>query len=208
MMILTLVTLLTGCFHHATETPKSTGFLENYELLKPVPSPEGTHFFSYENPNMEKSDYYAVIIEPVYVYQDPHIESNVAHENIEKARRGIDEGLIRALDKKYTLTQNPGPGVMRLKVAITGAYVEAEGFKIWNIIPVSAAITLAKKATHLDTKHAILIVELKFSDSQTGELIKETVTTMTGKDFHNNQNINAQFDTLAQGWTEQALPVF
>lgn len=205
--LLMLTLFMIGCSSAPKQPPEQSGFLENYDLLQAIPSPEGTEFFSYKNPTIDPNDYHAAIIEPVYVYQDFGSESEVTRENIEKARMGINRGLKHIIENKYQLTQHPGPDVMRVRVAITGASIEREGFKPWNIIPVSAAIRLATKASDLDNKTAVLVVELKFTDSQTGELIKETVTVISGENFRQHDDISDEFEQLAQTWAQEAMPV-
>ncbi len=207
LVLFTLIAFMTGCSNSSKKAPEPSGFLENNELLQPVLSEDDMHIFVYQNPNIDPTQYFAVMIDPIYVYQDPKHESPITHENIEKARLEIDAGLQQVISNKYEVTQTPGFGVMRVKIAITGAFVEKEGFKVWNVIPVSAAIKLASKATGLDSKNAVLVVELKFTDSKTGALIKEMVTVMSGEDFRQNENINEEFQKLAHTWAEHALPV-
>lgn len=186
-------------------TEQSSGFLENYDLLKPVKSPEGLHIYAYTNPNKKQSDYDAAIVEPVFVYEGATADSNITHQTIENARRGINAGIKRLVSEHFELTDKPAPGVYQLDVAITGATLEKEGFKPWNIIPVSAAITLASHATGLESKKPILVVELKFTDSQTGELLKEVLTTISGENFRKESNTSAEFEVLAHDWVAKVL---
>ena len=93
----------------------------------------------------------------------------------------------------------------RLQVAITGASLETDGFKPRNMIPISAALKLASMATGMDNKTPELVVELKFTDSQTGKLLKEVVTTISGEQFRSASDISDIFNNLVTQWVQQAL---
>jgi hypothetical protein len=92
-----------------------------------------------------------------------------------------------------------------LTVAITGATVEAQKLKPRNLLPISAVITLASKATDTDQKTPSLMVELKFVDSVTHQLLRETVTVIRGDKFRNKSATDGAFQALAQEWVQDAL---
>ncbi|HLX52997.1 MAG TPA: DUF3313 family protein, partial [Aquella sp.] len=58
-----------ACATDINPTQKAPGFLPNYSLLKPIPSPEGTQIYMYKAPGAKRSDYHAAIIQPVFLYQ-------------------------------------------------------------------------------------------------------------------------------------------
>ncbi len=203
--------LIAGCSTNNTPPSSSTtsiqspsGFLPNYNLLKPVASPEGTKIYVYKNPNALRSNYHAAIVEPVLLYQTAS-DNGVAKAKIQQAQADINQGIQKIVSRRLPLTTTPGPGVLRLQVAITGARVEADGFKPWNVIPVSAALKLASMATGTDSKKPILVIEIKAVDSQTGSLLKAVLTQISGEEFRNQSNTAAEFSTLATSWVQQAL---
>ncbi|MBX9597671.1 MAG: DUF3313 domain-containing protein [Burkholderiales bacterium] len=203
-LALGLGVLLAGCATKMDPTTKAPGFLPNYSLLKPIPSPDGTQIYSYKSPDAKLSDYHAAIITPVALYQTA-TESGVTAEQIEQARTNINKGIQQIVSKKLPITDKSAPGVARVNVAITGATLEGEGFSVRNLIPISAAIKLASMATGLDNKKPIMVVEIKVVDSQTDKLLKETVTTISGEKFRMNSNAVEEFQKLATEWVQQAL---
>jgi hypothetical protein len=208
LLALSFIILISGCAskpEKADLTQASSGFLMNYDLLTPVASSEDMQMYIYKNPNADQDDYYAAIVEPVFIYDGATGESDVTSQNIENARHGIDAGLQRIVRNKYQITNTPGPGVFLLQVAITGATLETQGFKPWNIIPVSAAITLASHATGLENKKPVLVVELKITDSQTGEILREILTTSSGENFRQESNTSSEFENLANQWVKLAV---
>ncbi len=198
------VLFLSAC-HSYSPTEEAPGFLPDYTILKKVPdSPEGTQIYTYKNPNVNRSDYHAVLITPVMIYQKAN-RKGVTDEQIEQVKTELNAGIQQMVSKQIGLTNTAGPGVARLEVAITGAMVEKQNPKLRNLIPVSAAIFLASKATDLDKKQPVLIVELKFTDSVSKQLLRETVTVIKGENFRMQSSSTEEFVALAKTWVQQAL---
>lgn len=199
-----LMILITSCATTPDPTQKAPGFLPNYSLLKLVYHKDGTQIYAYKNPIAKRNDYHAAILEPVILYQSA-TESGVSQAQIEHARAGIDAGITPIIGRKIQLTNTPGPGVLRIQIAITGAILHGDGFRFHDLVPISAAIKLASMATGLDNKQPILIVELKMLDSQNGTLLKEVASTISGDKFRQLSHTSTAFEKLATTWIHQAL---
>jgi hypothetical protein len=195
---------LVSCASNPPPLENTSGFLPNYSVLKPVSSPEGSQIYTYTAPDVERSDYHALIVAPVILYQNA-ASHGVTNQQIATARANIDSGIKQVASQHIALTQTAGPGVAVLQVAITGATASADGFKPWNVIPISAAIKLATMATDTDSKTPVLVIELKFTDSVTGKLLREDVTVISGETFRNRANTPEEFQQLAQTWVKEAL---
>ncbi len=196
---------LIGC----TSQPKTpmqdpSGFLPNYSELKQVtPAPKGMQVYTYVAPGVKRGDYHAVIVAPVVLYQTA-TTTGITTTDIANAQVDLQSGIQTIVAKQIPLTTTPGPGVAQLNVAITGAEVNQEGIKPRNLMPISAAIKLASVATGLNGKIPVMVVELKFTDSVNGRLLKEVFTTISGDQFYTASNAS-QFNALAQIWVQQAL---
>jgi hypothetical protein len=99
----------------ANGTPPTSGFLGDYSQLKPGNA--GQAQLVYINPDAKWSDYSKVILEPVELWGDAKSKPS------EKARGEIRAFVFNTfkeeLAKKFELTEQPGPGVMKITVAIT-----------------------------------------------------------------------------------------
>lgn len=160
--------------------------------------------YTYRTPNVKRSDYHAAIIKPVTLYQSA-TESGVTTEQIEQARKNIESGVTQIVSKHIGITTKPGPGVAYIYVSITGAILEGDGFKLRNLIPISAAIRLAAIATNMDNKKPILVIEIKMIDSQNNEILKEIVTSISGEKFRLSIHTADEFQKLAVEWVHQVL---
>ncbi len=202
---LAMLLALSGC----SSTPKlptqdPSGFLPNYALLQPVtPAPTGMQIYSYVAPNVKRSDYRAVIVAPVVLYQTA-TQTGISAQDITDAQISLQNGIRQVVSQQMPITTIPGPGVAQLNVAITGAEVAQDGMKPRNLIPISAAIKLASLATGLNGKTPSLVIEMKFTDSVNGRLLKEIFTTISGDQFRTASNAS-QFNALAQTWVQQAM---
>lgn len=199
-----LALVLIGCSKTEEPMPKSSGYLPHYAQLKPVKSPENTQLYVYSAPNVKRSMYKSVIVEPVNVYQTV-MTKDVKKKDIQLALNELNMGIKDIVSKSATVTETPGPGVARLNVAITGATVQGAGFSPMNIIPVSAAIKLASMATDLDSKTPVMVIELKFTDSVTGKSLLESLAVLNGETFRKRSSTPEEFATLAKMWIQKDL---
>jgi len=224
---LSLSFILSGCAGQSIQSPTKnpSGFLPDYSLLQPISNaPKGSEIYMYKAPDVSRGDYRAVLIEPVSVYQNQaalnnalsaaqspadqeKIKADFAKEqaNAQSIQATIQAGIESVVSQKMPLVNSAGPRVAKLSVAITGAMLETEGFKPWNIIPVSAVITLASNASGKNSKTPAVMVELKFTDSQTGKLLKEVVTVIRGDSFRSEDNSSQAFADLAKQWVQEAM---
>ena len=197
--------LLMACSTMSDPTKNPPGFLPNYSLLKPVTdSSESMVIYDYTNPKVDPHDYHGAIIESVALYQKANPDG-VTEEQIEQVREGIESGIKQLVSRRFKIVSKPAKGVFSLYVGITGAAIEQDGFHIWNYLPIGAAIKLASMATGLNSKRVVLVVEMKYIDSTTKKLLKETVATINSEDFRLNSSTPEEFQQSATIWVQRAL---
>jgi len=205
--------LLAGCAGGGLSQSQKSGFLgsSDYDRLQKVESPApGVNIYRYVSPDFKRSDYKGVMIDPVTLYQTAlRNEGNkgITEETIYQTRLIIDQDIKAKAAHRFNVVDKPGPGVARISIAITGAEVEGEGFKPRNLVPISAVLTVAQKATGLDSKTAVLVVEAKLRDSMTGKLLGEGVYTMSSDTFRMESSTPEQFQKLAMDWVTTAVRV-
>ncbi len=205
--------LLAGCASGGLSQSQKSGFLGHgeYDRLQKVESPApGVNIYRYVSPDFKRNDYKGVMIDPVTLYQTAlRNEGNkgISEETIYQTRLIIDQDIKTKAARRFNVVDKPGPGVARVSIAITGAEVEGEGFKPRNLVPISAVLNVAQKATGLDSKTAVLVVEAKLRDSVTGKLLGEGVYTMSSDTFRMESSTPEQFQKLATDWVTTAVRV-
>ena len=190
----------------ATEPMPESGFLSNYAVLAPAESPsDDVRIWRYRKPGVDAGSYTAVILDPIYLNQGVTEKATVDAINIAKAT--LQASMIDAVNSKkgVSLTDKPGPNVARLSVAITGAESSADSLKPWNFTPIGLAMNAAAYAGDVNAKTPAMLVESKFTDSVTGELIGEGLVTVQGDSFRTNAGSVESFIAMAKKVVNVAL---
>ena len=111
--------LLVGC----SGRPKvgHSGFLGDYSQFKPHPDVKGAML--YEHPSRSLKQYNKFIIDPVVVHFAPDAkETAIDPDELKELTDYFEEQLVKGLSESghYQVVSAPGPGVLRLRIAITG----------------------------------------------------------------------------------------
>lgn len=213
LIVASATALLAACGGAGLSDADRSGFLTSaeYNRLQNVGSPApGVNVYRYVSPDFNRSDWKGLMIDPVMLYQTAlkgDGKKGLTDETIYQTRLIIDRELREKAAHRFHVVDKTGPNIARLSVAITGAEVEGQGFKPWNAIPISAVLFAAQKASGLDSKTPMLVVEAKLRDSVTGKVLGEGVYTMAGETFRTESSTPEAFQKLAIDWVTTAVRV-
>ena len=208
-----LLGVLVGCssgpkITSSTTIPES-GFLPNYRLLQPVANtPDGTRIWRYRKAGVNPNTYNAVILDPIYLNQS-QFTSEITPEVVAQTKRALETSMRDAVNNRggLRIVTEPGPGVARISVGITGAEVSADGLKPWNFTPIGLATNAAAYATGVNSKTPALVIESKITDSQTKDFIGGGVITLQGETFRTGSGSIASFEEMAKRAVKLAMEV-
>jgi hypothetical protein len=126
---------------------------------------------------------------------------------LSEAKTTLQKDMIQAVMSKGNLkiVTEPGPGVVRISVGITGAESSADGLKIWNFTPVGLAANAAAYAAGVNAKTPALVVESKIVDSQSNTLLGEGLITIQGESFRTGSGSVEAFVDMAKKVVAAAL---
>jgi len=102
------------------ETREGAGFLSDYSQLRPTPDVEGAR--AWRNPDKTLPVYHRFIIEPVVVrFAGNASAKDVEPEKLQQLTTYMRDQLIKELGRsgRNQVVTAPGPGVMRVRAAIT-----------------------------------------------------------------------------------------
>lgn len=121
-MILCMILSLHGCAKNAAPLNFS-GFLSNYTGLRPSPDESGA--WSYRKPEANFKRYTKIILDPLVIWPS----QNSAYGGIDaltawKLALAFQERMSQALAGGYVIVKEPGPGVLRLRAALTEVILE------------------------------------------------------------------------------------
>jgi hypothetical protein len=146
------------------------GFLgKDYSLLQP--GKEGQAALIYLNPNARWSQYDKILLEPVQFWDAE--DSAISPANQYFLTAYFYNQLKDDLEKHFTIVDQPGPGVMSLRLALTSVEGSKPGLRSVSVyVPMARLINAAQSlATGSYAFVGSAEGEGKITDSQTGELL-------------------------------------
>jgi len=166
------------------EIPKS-GFLQDYSLLT-ADDPMKMVNWLYTNEKVDISPYNKIMLDDLvfFISKDADYKGFEANE-LAQLGEAFQKAMIMNLSGVYEFTDTPGPGVMRLRMAVTNLVPSnsATG-TVTTIIPVGLALSHVKKAatgSHIGMGE--VAIESELLDSQTNEILAAVIDSKTGKKY-------------------------
>jgi len=183
-VVILLVCVLGACATHQSRKTSTTTFLGDYSMLKP--GGDDRALLLYVNPLADFSAYNAILLDPVRLYASgKHEMEKLTPEDRKKILDYADATIREQLLKDYTLVNEPGPGVMHLRIAITEAQnANVTLDTISTVIPITLAVSgLAALATGEWGFTGRVGLEVEILDSMSGERLAAAVDRRTGGKF-------------------------
>ncbi len=180
------------------------GFLGDYSQLKPQEGYAAKEV--YINPNAAWSHYNAVFIDSVTLWvNDP--SKQPSKEDEQMLTDMFYKALSDKIGEKFTLVDHPGPGIIRLRAALT----EAKGARValnavTTVIPqLRVLTTVGGVAADTATLVGAASGEAEFVDSVTNERLAAAVDAMAGtKGLLRAFSKWADVENACNRWAERA----
>ena len=173
--------LMAGCAASGMKDVTTTGFLDDYSML--APGGDDRAALVYVKPGTDFKPYTKIMFERVLVSLSP----DAKHKEIDPAMLAelaehYQNALMNAVKGGYQLVDKAGPGVLRVRAAITGIRPSIPvSNTMSSIIPIGIAVAGATKAAsgdNLGTGEAA--TEIDVLDSQTGMRLAAAVDRRQG----------------------------
>lgn len=189
--------------------PRS-GFLDDatYDRLELVNIPNDEAARRWLGPNLNFANFKTVLIEPVVMYPEPEATDQVSVETLQAISDYSTELLREKIGAVLTLAEAPGPGVLRVRGALTGVSVTTEGMKPYEIVPVAAVLGGFKALTGKRDRDVWVFFEMRFEDSVSGELVGASFRSVKGdqlkgkKDQLSLEDMKESLDTVTDDGSE------
>src|SRR5262247_3205783 len=157
--------------------PDTSGFLDDYSLLREGGANE-LHLI-YRNPKADWHAYNAVMLEPVTLWRSGRRSLQpVPQEDLLRLVTDFQSAVRAHLEKDFRFVDQPGPGVMRIRLGITDARASDPVLDVLTA-PGSAGRKHVMESGALDeeTRRFLetLVIEGEIRDAQTNELLAEGV---------------------------------
>src|SRR5262249_56639996 len=148
---------------------------------KLVPGSSGQTDLRYVNPNAQWSQYNKVLIEPVTFWGGDDTQISAADQRT--LVNFMYQALEQQLSQKFTVVDQPGPGVMTVQVALDDASASTPGLRSISMVEphVRAVATLDYLATGSYPFVGSAQAEGKVTDSVTGQVLVAAVSKRLGR---------------------------
>ncbi len=126
-----------------------SGFLTNYDVLGQ--GPDGGVDEIWKNPEhnlpADFAKYNAIMIDPITIYlADKSKDRGIDTNEIYRLSQEFYQALIGAVEGRYRVVRAPGPGVLRLIIALTDVEASNPALDtITSIVPMARVFSFAKK---------------------------------------------------------------
>jgi len=213
LMIPMVFLLLSGCAStngkaKESEGPKYSGFLSDYSKLNP--EAEGSKALKYVNPQADMKKYKKFILERIVVYLKDDAEYKGIDPDAMKAMTDyFHQAIVRELGSDYALVTEPGPDVLRLKVAITDLAPTKTAVTVLVLVtPYATVADLASGAASKSGSPPYLghaAIEVEGIDSATLQPVFAYVEQRFGKKY-DAENPGGYFKAYTEwGYVQQAF---
>jgi len=189
-----------------TEPMPESGFLPNYKLLQPVTnSSPDSRIWRYRDPAVDPNKYTSVILDSVYLNQTA--TQQISSQTLALVKETLQNSMVEAVNNRgnIKIVENPGPGVARVSIGITGAEMSNNSLQPWNFTPVGLATNAAAFVAGVNAKTPALIIESKITDSQSNQILGEGLITIQGESFRTGSGSVEAFIDLAKKAVQEAL---
>jgi hypothetical protein len=182
-----------------------SGFLPDYSQLQSTKDANGNPVRTWINPKFNKTNYQKILIEKVSYYPEPKGSDQVSDQALSDIQAYMDTQLRTVALAGIPQTSDAGPGVARVKLAITAVDTSATALKPWQIIPAALVIQGAAAATGNRKRNAELHVESLITDSVSNEPLAMSVRAAKGVTVPNSrtqvtlETVKGQIDSWAKG---------
>ena len=181
---LAAIVLAAGCGAARSPAPSSarafveSGFLTDYSRLAPAEA--GSHRYVYRNPNSNLARYGKLHFDRITIWRDATEKMELQSSDLQKVADDLYAAMAERLGRKFALTNEAGPGVLRMRMAFT-AVRDPDG-------PLDTYVTQAEEnlADSKDPLPAGLrelapaaLMEAELLDAETGEVLYAVVDRVT-----------------------------
>ncbi len=158
--------------------PQYSGFLSDYSKLQPAADREGVQVFV--DRSRDYRPYNKIRFDPVEVYLTPNPDyKGLQPDALKRMTDVFLTSFKKAVGPEYQLVTAPGPGVLRVRAAITGVQAAKPPLNPTDFIPIKALFNIGRAAAGASPQVAEMTAEIELLDEK-GARVAAAVATRKG----------------------------
>jgi Protein of unknown function (DUF3313) len=147
----------------AAAAPQNSGFLGDYARLTPAADNANTKLWV--NKDFDFKPYTQIVLDPVEVWVSPTSEyKGISADVLKKMTDDFTASFKKALQSGYQFVEKQGPGVLHIRLAITGVNLVKPSFKPTDALPIVFLFRAASGAS--SEKNVVLTGEMQVLDPE------------------------------------------
>jgi len=171
---ITMLCLVLGALAVHAQGAGNSGFLDDYSGLEPDPDRAGA--WRHVNPGVDLSKYTKIMILPIEVMYDPDSKhKNISPDELKVVTDNLYNALLGELEPAVPVVGQPGPGVLAVRLGITGVRLENKKRRLIGYTPIGFATTTLANAAGLRVTLKAAGLEAELIDSESGEVVGRLV---------------------------------
>jgi hypothetical protein len=186
------------------------GFIGDYSKFEKVETNDGLKSFRYASDKIKSGVYHKVIIEPVEFYPEEVPSAQVTSALLRQTKAHIDEKFAGAIAQSFDVVESPQEGAFTLTPRITALKTTSGDIALREVIPIGAVVALGRAAAGQRHQNVEIFMEIKITDSLTGEFIGGSVKQGKGQEI-SDSNEQVKIDdikSILDIWVKDVKDVF
>lgn len=180
----------------------NSGFLSDYSKLRPVDGVDGTYRYIDNSTNFRS--YTKLMIDPVQIVLTPDPEyKGMQPDAMKRMTDAFRMEFVGAVASGYQVVNQPGPDVLRIRLAITGVQPASPALGVTDFIPIKAVFNVARDAAGAAPKVAEMSAEFEALDPN-GRVVASAVSTRkSDKNLSQGERITwADMQAITASWAK------
>jgi hypothetical protein len=181
-------------------TPQYSGFLSDYSRL--TPAPDNASAKRWVDKDFDFKPYDKIMLAPVEVWVSPTSEYKGADPAaLKRMADDFTRSFEKALHPGYLLVHKPGPGVLHIRIAITGINLVKPSMKPRDFVPV--VFVYRAISGSMEAKHAELTGEMQVLGPEK-KIVAEILASGTSDEaIKEKQDITwTDLKSITDGWAK------
>jgi hypothetical protein len=174
-----VATMLAATAPAPASAQAESGFLKDYSQLTVQKDVKGAERRLWVNDKATWSRYERILVDPIVFHPQPEGTAQVTLGTLFDIRDYLNAGIPKAAAASLPLAAAPGPGILRLRAAITAVSVD-KSLKPYQIVPIALIFTAAKRSAGTESFNVKLQLEAEILDSASGEVLARVVREAKG----------------------------
>ena len=185
--------LVVGCANQPTtaESYQPSGFLSASTYSQLQAAPDGSGAEVYLKPGFNRNNYNKSLLDPIQIwYRNDAEDTGIDPNELKTLTDYFRQALVKALEPAYPVVDKPGPGVLRIRIAITELKPTDTGMSVVTlIVPYATVADIASGDGTGSTPYlGDAAIEAEFRDSRSNELLAAYVDRRVGKKYDGDMN--------------------